>query len=80
MAGREGGQPTNGERGTGLCPPVGTLELRQELSELGIRVFFGITLWAEIILRAVRADWGGDGEPRSDGGGIALSWEKPQPD
>lgn len=35
MAGREGGQPAAGDQGTRFPPPVGALELRQELSEQG---------------------------------------------
>lgn len=38
LAGRQGGQPADGAWGTRLCPPLGTLELRQNLSEMGITV------------------------------------------
>lgn len=36
--GRKRGQTADREQGTRLCPPVGTPEPRQELSEMGIKV------------------------------------------
>lgn len=43
VAGRKRGQPAGSAQGTRLPPPVGTLKLRQELNEMGIRVVRGKT-------------------------------------